>query len=554
MEKGFQETLLELLTDPGTAAAQADIAQAAALARQEVSFRQRTGAAAAHLRRARESGADPEEISALEAVVKKRTARLEAAGVQARAANFKRPQPDDTAAQVFGRAEGTVEEPPLTVAALSQEGDVIAHTCALDNGAFHLSHEGDLDEATLQISDGSGRVLFRATEPVTIPAGRVLYLDVSLEPPKPEPGPVPVQPKMPDLIGQSEGVALALLRRIGRTDVKVVDKVSEGQPDLVIAQSPKAGTDLTEKTKIKLTVRRAKDDPPAIGYLPGFVGCTLEAAAAALTELGLEHAVKLQVDDGPPGLVLAQTPPEGTRLDKVEVVTLTVSQDCDTAPKTVTVPELVGKPRDLALELVKAADLAAEIDDIGDPGKPAGVIAQDPKAGTTVARGSAVTLTVNTPPVPEPGKVVVPAVRGCAVSGAVSLLEDVQLEAKVAVRHDAAPKDEVIWQEPEAGARVEVGHSVALTVSKGPRRGGEVDKGLRKLIREMARDPRAEEAGLEAKRITATLRGGVVGDLDAAWAVAASPAAEVRGRLKLGSLHAARRFRAILRKALKKLD
>lgn len=554
MEKGLQEALLELLTDPGTAAAQGDIAQAAALARQEVSFRQRTGAAAARLRRARENGADPEKIAALEALVRKRTARLEVAGVQARAADFKRPQPDDATAQVFGRAEGTVEKPPLTVAALSQGGDVLAHTFALDNGAFHLTHEGDLEDVTLQMSDDEGRVLFRLTDPVTIPAGTVAYFDVSLEPPKPEPGPVPTKPKMPDLIGQSEGVALALLRRIGRTDAKVVDKVAEGQPDVVIAQSPAAGADLTEETKIKLTVRRVKDDAPEIAYLPGFVGRTLAVAEAALKELGLEHTVKLRVDDGPPGLVLAQAPPEGTRLDKVEVVTLTVSQHRDKQPKTVVVPDVTGKPRDLALELLKAADLTAEIDAMADAGKPAGVIAQDPKAGTTVARGSAVTLTVNTPPEPKPGKVVVPALRGLARKDAVRLLEELQLEASIEGRHAAAPKGQVIRQEPEAGVRVEVGSRLALTASKGPLRRGEVDEDLDKLVKEMARDPRAEEGGMDSKRITAMLRGGEVEDLDAARAVAKASPTEVRDRLKLRSLKAASRFRAILRKALKKLD
>jgi beta-lactam-binding protein with PASTA domain len=552
MAKGLEEMLREMLADPGAAAAQADLAQAAALARQEISFRQRAGAAAARLRRAREDSADAEEIATLETEVGKRTRRLEAAGRQASAADLKRPQPDTALAQVFGRAEGEVEKPPLTLAALSETGEVMASTAANPAGVFCLTHEGDLTNITLQLSDASGQVFYRGTDPVSIAAGTVHYLDVPLGAPKPEPGPVPSQPTMPDLTGQDEGVALALLRRIGKTEVDVIDKIAEDQPGIVIAQTPKAGTVLADGTKITLTVRRASGATPPARFLLGYVGSTLEAAEASLKELGLRHAVKLQVDDGPAGRVLAQSPAEGTNLDEVKVVELTVSQARAETPVTVIVPDLIGRPRDLALELVKAADLTADIKETADPAA-AGVTAQDPKAGTTVKRGATVILTVNTPPEAGPAKVVVPALKGRDLREAKRLLAALRLDAELDTRADAAPEGQVIGQAPEAGVRLDEGGSVALTVSSGASKTGEDDEGLRSLVREIARDPRADDAGLDAGRIESTLRAGGVTGLDAARALAELPAQDVRERLKLRKLSAATSFRAMLRRALKAL-
>jgi len=260
MAKGLETRLIELLNDPGAAALQADLAQAAALRQQEIALRQRAGAAAAQLRRAKEEEAAPDEIAALQATLDKRLARLAATTRQAEAADILRPQPDATKAQIFGRATGTVDKPPVTAAALSGAGDIVARAVA-KNGVFHLATDGDFVNVILQLSDAEARVLYRASEPVTVEAGQILQIEVALGAPETEPGPVPALPKMPDLVGQSEGVALALLKRLA-VEAEVKDKEGEGEPDIVIDQSPKAGTELTSSTKVTLTVRRASGKPP----------------------------------------------------------------------------------------------------------------------------------------------------------------------------------------------------------------------------------------------------------------------------------------------------
>lgn len=563
MAKGLEDTLIELLGDPAAAAGQADIAQAAALTRQEISFRQRAGAAAAQLRRARVDGADPAEIATLEAVLERRAARLDSASLQAQAADVKRPIPDDTLAQIFGRARGDIEKPPLTAAALSPEGAVLAQAVAGANGTFHMTFVGDLNDVITQISDGAGRVLYRAKDPVSVPAGTVLYLDVSLDPPKPEPGPVPANPKMPELIGQNEGAAVALLCRIGTTNIEIVDEIAEGQPGIVTAQLPKAGTELGSETEVTLTVRRSSDGGQGETFLPGFVGSAASEAEATLKDLALSQKITLRADEGEPGIVLAQTPKEGTPLKDVSIVELIVSRKPEQQSETVTVPSLIGRSGRLAADLLKAAGLEADITETKDSESTLGVTKQDPVAGTTVKRGTTVAITVNTPPQALPGRVAVPSLRSLDQREASRLLTVLKLEPKIDAVANTAPEGRVIGQDPKANTRVEAGSQVLLTVSKGPgvRPGRSpavtpvrrVTTPLARLAGEMARDPRSDAAGLDADGIAALLRKADIAKLEDAQEIAKLAPKVLNEQLGLPNQQAATRFRAILRKALKAL-
>ncbi|MDQ3784503.1 MAG: Stk1 family PASTA domain-containing Ser/Thr kinase [Actinomycetota bacterium] len=66
------------------------------------------------------------------------------------------------------------------------------------------------------------------------------------------------------------------------------------------------------------------------------------------------------------------------------------------------------------------------------------------------------------------GRVRVPGVEGLDVAQAKANLEDFRLEASVERTRNEAPSGQVISQDPEGGARVERGSTVALTVSRGP--------------------------------------------------------------------------------------
>lgn len=550
MAKGLEEMLRDLLADPATVARQADLMQAATLARQELSHRQRAGAAATRLQRARAEGAEPGEIAALEARLQGRLARLDAARMQAGAADVKRPLPEKDQAQILARATGEVAAPPLTLAALDRAGAPVAQQAANDAGIVHLKVKGDLARVTLQLSDCEGRVVYRGARPVSVAAGEVYYLDAAVSPPRPQPCPVPPRAKMPDLVGQGAEVAQALLERLGVGKVTTQTRVGDGLPGIVIAQDPAAGTTLGDKTGVTLTLRKARAGKPQPVYVPDLTGAPLATALARLGALDLVHDLKYRVSDGAADVVLSQAPEAGSEIDAGGRVTLTVSKLREAGPETVTVPDLVGKPGDMARDVLVAVGLSADISQTARAGAGRGVIAQDPQAGAVVKRGTTVTITLNTPPAPDAGRVVVPHLAGRGEDAAQAVLARLKLHAKVARRKDAAPMGQVIAQDPPAGDRVARDSAVALTVSSGAGGKGGASGDLDRLAQAMARDPRAEVVG-DATRIGAILHAAGIETQAQAELLAELPAEDLRARLNLGRRKAAAGFRAMLRKALK---
>jgi hypothetical protein len=252
----LEKQLAALLNDPGKATVQVDLARAVALRNQERLLRQRVGAATARVRRAKEADAPEADIRDAEARVAQRQSRLDATSKAANTADIRRPAPEEGRAQIFGRVIGSPEKPPLTAALLSPDDTMVACATADAMDVFHIVTDSPIEAARLVVSDKSRRVLYRSPGPLTVEAGAILQIEVTLGAPEPAPCKAPGGPAMPDLVGQSERVALVLLDRLG-FKARIKAARSKGVPDLVIAQSPDAGADLTEATKIVLTVRRA---------------------------------------------------------------------------------------------------------------------------------------------------------------------------------------------------------------------------------------------------------------------------------------------------------
>ena len=553
MAKPIEDELRELIGDPQAAAGLADVAQAAALARQEQSFRQRAGAAAARLRRAKAVGAPPEDISTLEVKAKARVERLDTARHQAEVADASRPLPDKALAQVYGRTTGTAGTPPMTGAALTKDGEVLASAAVDDRGLFHLTHQGAMEAVLFQVSDTKDQVLYRSLDPVDVAAGGVLYIDVPLSPPKPTPGPVPNQVKMPDLVGQSEAYAVALLARLGRDDAKITDKKAEGIPDIVTAQSPKAGTALAKDSKISLTVRRPKSGSGP-NTLPNLVGLQLDAAKETLKEFDLTAKVETRPDGGAVGLVLEQEPAAGTSLEGLKSVTLAVSVAEEKAPETAIVPDLTGKARADALEILKALGLKGAVDGIAKGDQPEGVVGQLPEPGKVVAAGSIVAITVNSKPAVDAPLVAVPGVVGLAKADAARRLKAVDLSAAFSEAASTAAKGQVIAQDPSSDARLAPGSEVALTLSIGPEVSTTGPRDLTVLIREIAKNDRAQQVRLGADAIAAALKTGGVTSVAAARTLADMPLAELQATLRLKNARESSAFRIALRDALKETD
>ncbi|GFP37741.1 eukaryotic-like serine/threonine-protein kinase, partial [Candidatus Hakubella thermalkaliphila] len=168
----------------------------------------------------------------------------------------------------------------------------------------------------------------------------------------------------------------------------------------IMRQSVDPGITVSKRSPIDVVVSQGV--PKVI--MPDVVGLSFEDAAAILDQYGLKYSREDRVDDGAPaGEIISQSSDPGTEVEKGTIVTLVVSL----GPESVQVPNQVGQKA--AAAEGKLRKLGLEVNLISVPSPPDQkdlVIHQDPQPGTTVPRGSSVTLhigdgTVQEQPPPE---------------------------------------------------------------------------------------------------------------------------------------------------------
>jgi serine/threonine-protein kinase len=132
----------------------------------------------------------------------------------------------------------------------------------------------------------------------------------------------------------------------------------------------------------------------------------------------------------------------------------------------VEVPEVVGLTRAEAVSAVEDAGLEPEVRRRPSDEDEGTVFRQDPEAGATVSEGDTVTLIVSSGPRP----VEVPSLEGLSVRQAENLLVDEGLELGEVTRTASSevPQGDIFEQDPAAGATVDAGSAVDVTVSSGP--------------------------------------------------------------------------------------
>jgi beta-lactam-binding protein with PASTA domain len=139
-------------------------------------------------------------------------------------------------------------------------------------------------------------------------------------------------------------------------------------------------------------------------------------------------------------------------------------QDELTAREPVAVPNVVGLKEQRALDLIERADLEAKVEEEASTDVPSGeVIDQDPAAGTRIAKGETVVITVSTG-IPQ---VEVPKVSGTTRDEAIGILQDAGLEARVKEVFSEREVGLVLSQDPKPGRQVDQGSTVTIRVSKG---------------------------------------------------------------------------------------
>jgi eukaryotic-like serine/threonine-protein kinase len=197
--------------------------------------------------------------------------------------------------------------------------------------------------------------------------------------------------------------------------------------------------------------------------VPNVVTRPVTEATRTLSDLGLKPVVDdVANDQVQPGYVFGQDPKDGAKLNKGDPVTLKVSAG---APK-VTVPNVVGLNVDDARDQLNGAGLLPDVNLQPDDTAPSGtVLAQDPRAGSSLDRGKPVVMTVSS----GKAKVQVPDVTGQDSTDAANALGQAGFHATTqSEASDTVPQGKVIRTDPAAGAEADKGSTVTMFVSSGP--------------------------------------------------------------------------------------
>jgi serine/threonine-protein kinase len=195
--------------------------------------------------------------------------------------------------------------------------------------------------------------------------------------------------------------------------------------------------------------------------VPYVVGLGQAQAVDQITQRDLVPRVRrVPNSDVEEGLVFAQEPTEGTKVDKGDVIFIDVSSG---KPK-VTIPSVVGQTVEDAVAELTRAGLDAQVVEVNSERDEGTVTAQKPSAGTVVVEGTQVRINVSKGPKP----VTVPNVVGLPYDQAASELQRAGFGvARVDVASEQT-KDTVVDQEPNGGSESSKGTTVTLSVSRGP--------------------------------------------------------------------------------------
>jgi serine/threonine-protein kinase len=165
------------------------------------------------------------------------------------------------------------------------------------------------------------------------------------------------------------------------------------------------------------------------------------------------------------GMVVAQSPPQGTKLKKGSTLLLTISQ----GPAPRAVPDLTGATlADVDAKLAAVGLVKGTVTPVNDENAPKDTVLDWTFKGKEVTKGTAVDLTVSAGPAQRP----VPDLHGLTVADATAKLADPAVRLTLGqVTEQFDPKIEkgkIIATTPPAGTPVDRASAVTIVVSKGP--------------------------------------------------------------------------------------
>jgi serine/threonine-protein kinase len=204
--------------------------------------------------------------------------------------------------------------------------------------------------------------------------------------------------------------------------------------------------------------------------IPKVTGRTLERAETRLEGEGFKIGEVREVEsENEPETVTEQDPIPGQVDEDCSLFTFFCSKPeviltVSTGPGSATVPSTAGQPLAKASAALEEAGFDVQVDQVKSDSVAEGlVIHSDPSGGSSVTRGSTVTLTVSS----GPKLAKVPVLVGTQAAVAEQQIRGAGLVPSVSETPNSAPEGQVIRQTPSAGSRIAPGSSVSIVVSEG---------------------------------------------------------------------------------------
>jgi serine/threonine-protein kinase len=265
----------------------------------------------------------------------------------------------------------------------------------------------------------------------------------------------PDQVKVPGVVGQQAPQAYARLAN-AKLKPQVVTVKSTQSNGIVIRESPGAGKTVEVGSTVKLFVSSG----PGMTTVPDVTGKPEAQAIRALKKAHLQANISAeQSDTVAKGLVIRTNPPGFSSVQVGSRVDLVVSS----GPQQVTVPDVVGKQQPEAKAALQDAGFKVTTVQQDSTQPKDQVLSQSPTGGTTVNRGSRVTITVSK----GTQKVAVPDVVGRTKDEASGILQGAGFTVNVVqMPGPDAQIGKVIKQKPAAGAQRKKGSPVTIYVGK----------------------------------------------------------------------------------------
>lgn len=198
---------------------------------------------------------------------------------------------------------------------------------------------------------------------------------------------------VPRYIGLTVRRAVARMPNDRLTVGEIVEVNSEMPPGIVVGQFPEEGLNVDPQTRINLNVSNGIVDEPKI-RVPNLVGFSLQQAAEKLQETGLfAGRIVGRQTSAEPGIVVEQSPAPGTEVDTKSTVNIVFSEQ--EIVDFVTVPKVVGLPKNEAILVLKENNLRYAQQFVRNSGNPEGIVTrQDIPPGKQVPPDTLVVIQI----------------------------------------------------------------------------------------------------------------------------------------------------------------